>query len=1155
MTLPISYTGVRVGERIGARPGAKQNQGSILEVLTPISPIRGDIEALTETDVRDRFNTIPFFAPMTLSERWNWLLSNMVNTDGYLEDVPDLQVRVIQLSGKYFQESLTAEQINDLVNRPSILLRQLYDMLPRKPGSKARRHTLVFRPDNWILLAEEKRITSFTGLTFDIATQVVKKGPVQEDAKTRIQPLSTTRALLYPVSAAPPTWDELVKVTGYDPELMQAFRSLLIPHPPSVSKSLLQKCIRTRCREVVYEDQQFPAPVALTATLLHLLLHPGAFVPNIQKFVTGLESVTKRLAISIFEDSYITEIAPVVALMGASVLAQANRTWWPSITMIKSWLDLALQVQQEERCFDYDWHEKVAFVSTDTDILAWPVHIFDVIHGMESDRGMLVSIWNRKGRARALYQAPESFFDVMPLVHCIDQHCYTDIAYYIGFGARVPSFCDLFAQVWNLSSAYSPRKPETSVIADLAKYEDILEAQEYLWLRKSVTPAEAERVYLDTTYDFTFEYDQSWIAALVGPMEIKVGHVTALVVINCTDIHSLTAIRRPSRGHEEAVLSTEEKEQALAKAWQMLAAGVVTPPPPSSFPLTGPITVRYREEEYFLNNQPWSLVRQREYSYPVFDEPSVHVLTALTVTGDDVAAEADALLDSYLDRYPNVLQRLLYYLSDNSSYIPSPKIGRDGKGLDIPVYREDVVVHYLLSFICCLYPAALRSDSAGFVVTNGALLSILKQRVRQRLLEIAPPNKMWLPVRDYPQPLWQHQQDIIANLRHRHAAREHGSIIWLAMGMGKTACVLSYLQYLIEQEEMPDYCLYTLPPSAVDSIAKECELMAIPYQLIDMRKNSSKSVLQPALINLVVHDHLRHGSLMEQVRTIGPNLFFIVDEFHKTMNPTIRTGLALEIANVSREFIALSGSIMTSEPELLIQWLKLIVPFEVTNKNYMVAIGALVSRRVVTGIKVLEIDQSVPMAANDLYYTLVPPTLGGTGSELKFREAVLESYRLVLTEVVRLAVEHFDKKIKTFICAKDNAQQEEIRNQIMAQRPRCNIYLITSSTPITLTADKPNDIDVVITTIRLVEGYTLTDRYVAINPLVFSNQASRDQRDARLNRIGQRSPEIVIYNVHAGILTYISQRYQRIRNLAEALRAFAADVGEDVKIDLLKELQ
>ena len=38
--------------------------------------------------------------------------------------------------------------------------------------------------------------------------------------------------------------------------------------------------------------------------MILLLLNPGVFVPNIRRFVTGLESMTKRLAVSICEDSY-----------------------------------------------------------------------------------------------------------------------------------------------------------------------------------------------------------------------------------------------------------------------------------------------------------------------------------------------------------------------------------------------------------------------------------------------------------------------------------------------------------------------------------------------------------------------------------------------------------------------------------------------------------------------------------------------------------------------------------------------------------------------------------------------------------------------------------------------------------------------------------
>jgi len=235
----------------------------------------------------------------------------------------------------------------------------------------------------------------------------------------------------------------------------------------------------------------------------------------------------------------------------------------------------------------------------------------------------------------------------------------------------------------------------------------------------------------------------------------------------------------------------------------------------------------------------------------------------------------------------------------------------------------------------------------------------------------------------------------------------------------------------------------------------------------------------------------------------------------------------------------MSGTIITSgNPNGLIEWLKYIVEFEVTPSNYLVACCNLISRRAETKIVVENVDIEAPLLQPEYYRSLVPFVLGGTATTLQFTAAVEESYRAVTAEVIRQAKTLLSSGEKLFICARNTTNVDEITNGLAGY----NIHHITAHTPITLTPATPNNIHVVITTIRHVEGYTLTDRRVAIQPLVFSNQASRDQRDARLNRIGQLSDRIWLINIHAGILSYINTKYKHAKSLAEAAKCFATKV-------------
>jgi len=142
---------------------------------------------------------------------------------------------------------------------------------------------------------------------------------------------------------------------------------------------------------------------------------------------------------------------------------------------------------------------------------------------------------------------------------------------------------------------------------------------------------------------------------------------------------------------------------------------------------------------------------------------------------------------------------------------------------------------------------------------------------------------------------------------------------------------------------------------------------------------------------------------------------------------------------------------------------------------------------------------------------------------------------------------------KIFICAKDLAQQQRLA-EALHSNGIVDIFLIGKGKSITLTPEMRSPIQVVITTISHVEGYSITDRRVAINPVVFSSLPSREQRDARLNRISQPSPVIRLINIHGGIISYIYQKYKRSKTLADALKGFAIDVGSDIKEDLMRML-
>src|SRR5207245_2519709 len=106
--------------------------------------------------------------------------------------------------------------------------------------------------------------------------------------------------------------------------------------------------------------------------------------------------------------------------------------------------------------------------------------------------------------------------------------------------------------------------------------------------------------------------------------------------------------------------------------------------------------------------------------------------------------------------------------------------------------------------------------------------------------------------------LWQHQEESVKTMLERHSNGKRGHLIWIHAGLGKTSILIEYIIRLGEQ--MQEYCVYTLPPSAIDSIKRELDIYKMPYQELDMVKGGKNQIIKPGIVNLVKHDHLRFPS-------------------------------------------------------------------------------------------------------------------------------------------------------------------------------------------------------------------------------------------------------------------------------------------------------
>ena len=89
---------------------------------------------------------------------------------------------------------------------------------------------------------------------------------------------------------------------------LDLIKANFVEYTAASHKSLMQKLIRFRSKRVSLMPEIQGGGIVDTQLVLlmsmgALVINPGSFVPDIQRYVTGLESFAKRLAVIILEDS------------------------------------------------------------------------------------------------------------------------------------------------------------------------------------------------------------------------------------------------------------------------------------------------------------------------------------------------------------------------------------------------------------------------------------------------------------------------------------------------------------------------------------------------------------------------------------------------------------------------------------------------------------------------------------------------------------------------------------------------------------------------------------------------------------------------------------------------------------------------------------
>lgn len=1225
----VALTGARAGDvLVGASKGSK---GAVMKIhQKDVPPQKRTLNGVRYypdlwNKLLIKLGAIPFFSEMDLATREIWLDIHEADNENSIGQEGS-RLELVQPGTSLFVEKLDENELDLLINgNPESndgywTYDEIENMIPRKAGSNAKRHTLILIRSFWKLAIDYEITTEFDDLVIDVQLGQVRKGHVAEANEEMFIIGSIAKKMVKirnkwqrPIGAAGIqnigllVNKDRVKFSNVDsiintlyPTNIEPIRHSMRDFTGAAHKSLIQKIIRFRPDKVdIGRGKLHDAQSVLLVSMCELATHPGAFVPDIQRYVTGMESFAKRVAVTIYEDSSLVEndYNMFLSLLSGALLVQRVRTWIPDEKLFISWLRAGLQGWESKKAHIIDYRGEVTtepfVLKYDQDVLESSSAILDELRSFATDLGLA------RGWARDQYDPKITIAkttpNVMHICHCVDHHWAPQVVHYFSpeFVYRVTKdeqnsskpFGKLFSITWDYSSSINPRR----VHMDFSTFENNPYVKEIRKAQKLFLVAKQDRRYerdvTDEIFEMNYTLDDAWIAGMVGAIEVKPrNYPTMLVTLASDDPLHMIVIRRPSRGMKEEPIPPEAEEMAIEMAKSLLRRGVKMDKahaPDSTLENCRIYFVEDDEGDYYAIEKiggkkkvPWNDVKNLRIALHTHPKMEFDVKDALIRIGTGVEENAEESFDKLVESTDaNVIRRALVYLSTFSDTIEMHRISRDGGGTYQAVTLEDVPAYHFMLHLSVIYPCALTPDGPSkFKVPVGPMLWTIRDMIKKRIMDDTPKEELqnWkkVPFSDKKRTLREYQKEMTEDMIQNHKAGNKGNFIWATVGVGKTMSVLTYLQYLKENNALPLYIIYTLPESAIKSIIEEIKYFDVPINLIiplaDIRnkkekyeglgiKISQSCKPQPFSINLIEHDHLRRCE--EELSSVAPKSIFIVDEVHKTLNDTKRTSVALQIAHLAKDFIVLTGTpVIDSNTYKLIGWLEQVVPYEVNTKNFWVAANSMIAKKVNTGVKVTTEEVIAPFTKKEeiLYNSLVPPTLGGTNvkpSQKEWIAATEVCYQSANREMMKEVREFIVDGRGVMLVGKDKSHTEVLRTMLIKEQivKDSDIFVLGTGDSIFLTDEavnegKVHDYKVVIVPVRKAEGYTLTRLSAMVTSVYPSNNATREQLEGRINRVSQNRSEIDYRIVHVGILTSILRNHNNAKNLSIALQGLAKEI-------------
>lgn len=1024
-------------------------------------------------------------------------------------------------------------------------LKEVEDMFPKKAGSKAEHHTLVLNKDFWQINCVYEIVDKYDGNIIDVSLS-------SENEIYVVNNLINLKDYGFKVDKEKELYDLSKIYEEYEipAKTISFFGSAMRKLPPSAYKSFIQKIIRYRALFVGHNDKLYDPVHLLILAVGHLILCPGSFVPDIQRFVSGVESCTKRLAIISVEDSYI-EINKTYKLLCFALLSQKTK-WKPGKRSVKFIIDMSVELYNNKIYYEYNSErgiklKPIEFNINDSDNKKCSA-LLDTIKSFEFDIGMMRDI--AYGNA-IIKESLLPSGTVMKFEHFVDQHWVPNMVFHheheLNDSMSSKPFANFFGDLWKNSSSFNSRK---NTEEPDGKFHNV-QKKTLISLQKDHISVGKK---IEQKFSTNYILHESWLSALVGVIEIDLSSQCYYCTLGTDDIYTINVTRRPSRNMKEEQIDDETIEKVKKKAKEHLKNGVKLNDKIS------PIEKLKNGAKLFLINDKYLIKDNKECEYTWNELLDIFIRVDMVENNNfdefkilyEIPVGVSENWNKYIHKIlkyteNKVMQRIMTYLSGYKSVIEINSVSRDGGSRHHQVTLLDQKVYTFFLILSNMFPLAIKPAEyklGTFISDNPPLLWRLRDYLIERIKCDNFENKWTISPDNKNRKLYAHQEHVLNKMK---SSKNRGNFIWLKVGMGKTLIVLLYVKWLQENNLLPRYIIYTLPKSALKTVINEIKNFGLKINLHIPTKSCDESfknlgvsikngncIPEPYTITMITSDnHLR--LYQDKLLGIISESLFIIDEVHKALNETQRTSAALQLSNLSNKFIAFTGTpVIDQHTYKLIWWLEQIVPYSVNTDNFWVSANSMISKFADTNIHIerKEILAKITDEAN--YYNLVGPSLGGKNNNVtmqNIKEAFMLSSSSCNIEIVDQAISQIDRGV--VIVANDIKHQEKLYEMLCNKiESRC-VHLMKNT--IDLPSNDTSQIKIVIVPINKPEGYNLTKMSVMITGVYPSNQATRTQIEGRINRIGQLADKITYITVHCGILTRILKEHSDAKSLGTAL--------------------